>query len=194
MNPTTICRTLLFFSILFSFTTMAQTQKGEFINAHIGLGVSASYADIDLQGTGLYAQAEYVWGFRTWFSLRPYIGVIFTDTDQDEISENLRGFEVSNNAFLFGGKFRIAAPILYVAPYLELGLGASAGSFVTRTPWEDIDRKGVLVHIPFTLGLALGKHNRVGLELSYYFTPAAKQFSGALALGLAFPINRSKNK
>ncbi len=170
----------------------AQSKKGEFINAKIGFGVTVPSNNVDVSGTGFFAQVEYVWAPKTWLSLRPYTGVIFADTNQDDLDPSLRGFEVKTNAWMLGGKGRIQAPIPYVAPYLELGLGASVGSFVTNTPQTTKDITGVLLHIPFTIGLGLGKNNRTDLEFAYYFTPQAKQFSGAFAFGLSFPINEKR--
>ncbi len=169
---------------------MAQPRKGEFINASIGFGLAAPYEDIDIYGSGFYAQAEYVLGMTKWFGLRPYAGLILTSPDKTNTKEEYSEYKVTSNAFLLGGKARLAAPIPWVAPYLELGVGISAGSFTTFTPNTDIKKNGVLMHIPITTGLALGREHNVELAFTYYYHPAADQFSGAMAVGLSFPINQ----
>jgi len=176
---------LLLFAVLFSNLSNAQPQKGKSIKASIGLGLSAPYDDVDLSGSGFYAQGEYVIGITRWFGVRPYAGIIFTSADKNE---NLPGYKVTSDAFLFGGKARVIAPIPYVAPYFELGVGGSIGSFETYTPFTNIKKNGFLMHIPFSLGLALGRQHSVELEFTYYFHPEVEQFSGAAAIGLSFPL------
>ena len=176
---------LLFFTLLLTNLTNAQPQKGKSIKASIGLGLSAPYDDVDLTGSGFYAQGEYVIGITRWFGVRPYAGVVFTSADENE---NLPGYKVTSDAFLFGGKARVVAPIPYVAPYIEVGLGGSIGSFETYTPFTNIKKNGMLVHIPFSLGLAIGKKHSIELEFTYYYHPAAEQFSGAAAIGFTFPL------
>ena len=153
----------------------------------MGLGISTPFNDVDILGTGFYAQGEYVWAPTKWFSLRPYAGVIFTSTNDDDIDDALRGSEVSANAFLLGGKTRVAAPIPWVAPYIEIGVGASIGSFETVTPFLSRKVSGLSVHVPFTLGLALGRNNNIDLAFVYYAHPSAEQLSGAFAVGFSFP-------
>lgn len=90
---------------------------------------------------------------------------------------------------MFGGKFRLTAPIPYIAPYFELGLGGSLGKFETITPFTNKSKSGFLVHIPFSLGLELGKEKRTNLEFIYYFHNSVEQFNGAFALGFSIPLD-----
>ncbi|TCL68668.1 hypothetical protein EV196_10185 [Mariniflexile fucanivorans] len=176
--------------LLFSNITNAQPKKGEFIQGSIGLGMSAPYEEYNIMGTGFYAQAEYVYAFKKWLGVRPYAGFISTTPSESGTDTNLSEYRVTSKAFLLGGKARICAPIPWVAPYFELGIGLSAGSFETYTPTDNIKENGVLMHIPVTLGLALGKDNGVEVAFTYYYHPTINQFSGAAAIGLSFPINR----
>ncbi|MDO7170797.1 hypothetical protein [Mariniflexile sp. AS56] len=176
--------------ISFSNTAMGQPKKGEFIQASIGLGMSGSYEDYNIIGSGFYVQAEYVMALSRWFGVRPYAGFISTSPSSTNTDPYLSEYAVTSKAFLLGGKARIAAPIPYVAPYLELGIGTSIGNFVTHTPSNFKEKKGIIVHIPFTMGLALGADNGVEIAFTYYFHPTVDQFSGAAALGLSFPINK----
>lgn len=175
--------------LLFSTIVKAQPSKGDFINASIGLGLTAAYyEEQEIGGTGFYAQAEYVHAISKWFGVRPYAGIIITYPDEDELPKIKPDYGASTKAFLLGGKLRLCAPIPYVAPYLELGLGLSMGRFETYTPEKLIKKEGVIPHIPFAVGLALGKKHAVDVAFTYYYMSSVEQFSGALAVGLIFPI------
>lgn len=193
--PQLLC--VLIFTILLPQLSKAQTQKGRFIDVSIGLGFSAPSTqsdEIEIIGSGFYAQGEYVLGLTKWFSVRPYAGLIITSPDKNtNREENQPEYEVTTKAFLIGGKVRITAPIPYVAPYLETGLGASIGSFRTFTEFTDIEENGIIYHIPFTLGLALGREHKVGLEFTYFFHPSLDQFAGAVAAGITFSLDKSKS-
>ncbi|QOG02462.1 hypothetical protein [Flavobacterium sp. MDT1-60] len=180
---------IIIFTLFFSNLAKAQPRKGEFINASIGLGLSAPDDNADIDGTGFYAQGEYVFGLTKWFGLRPYAGFIVTSCDKNE-NQNQPEYKVTSKAFLFGGKARICAPILWIAPYIESGIGASIGSFETYTPFTNIKKSGILMHVPFTLGLALGPKHNVDIAFTYYFHSAADQYCGAAAFGLTFPLNQ----
>ena len=118
-----------------------------------------------------------------WFSVRPYAGIILTSENESENQQNPLNYKVTSKAFLLGGKARICAPIPYIAPYLETGLGISIGSFETYTPSTNISKSGLIMHIPFSIGLALGKKHKVDIAFTYYYHPSVKQFSGAAAFG-----------
>ncbi|KKK61918.1 hypothetical protein LCGC14_3009540 [marine sediment metagenome] len=158
---TTLRTTLLptIFIIFFANFAKVQPHQGKSIDVAIGYGISTPYENVDIYGSGFFAQGEYVLGLTRWFGLRPYAGFIITSADEND--DYIADYKATSKAFLLGGKFRIAAPIPWVAPYLEAGVGASLGKFETYTPYVDIEKSGLLVHIPFTLGLALGPENNV---------------------------------
>jgi hypothetical protein len=178
----------IIFTIIFSNLAKAQPNPGNFINASIGFGFSAPYDNIDITGSGFYAQGEYVIGLSKWFGIRPYAGLILTAADKNANQQNLTDYKVTSNAFLIGGKFRACAPIPWVAPYFELGVGASIGSFETYTPLTNSKKNGLIMHIPFSIGLAVGRKHNVDIAFTYYYHPAVDQFSGAAALGFSFPL------
>ncbi len=70
----------------------------------------------------------------------------------------------------------------------SIGYGISA----VNDSNDDITAKGIVTHIPFSLGLSLGKKHSLDIAFTYYFHPSVNQFSGAAALGFAFPINNKK--
>jgi hypothetical protein len=179
---------IIVFTIFSSNLTKAQPRKGEFINVAAGIGLTSPYDDTEIDGTGFYAQGEYVFGLTKWIGLRPYAGLILTSTDQNSNQQNQPEYKVTTNAFLIGGKARICAPIPWVAPYIEIGIGASIGSFETYTPLTTIKKNGLLMHVPFSIGLALGRKNNFDVAFTYYYTSAADQFSGAAAVGFTFPV------
>lgn len=190
------CFIAIVFTVLFSSCSKAQT-TGKFIKASIGYGSSASYyiedygsqEEVDVMGGGLYLQGEYIIGVKSWFSLRPYAGAIFESLEKDQNIQNQPQYKVTTNAFLVGGKVRLCAPIPWVAPFIEGGLGASIGKFETFTPNLNFNKSDVLLHIPFSIGLAIGRKNSLELGISGYFHPAAKQSTAVLAVGYTFPID-----
>ncbi len=176
--------------LLFSTLVNAQPRIGNFINANIGLGVtSASYDKQDIGGKGFYVQGEYIHAVNNWFGVRPYAGFIITSPDDDETPDVKPDYGASTKAFLLGGKVRFCVPLPYVAPYLEVGFGLSIGTFVTYTPDDEINKKGVVPHIPFAIGIAVGRKHAVDVVFSYYYMSSVKQFSGAFAVGLIFPLD-----
>jgi len=182
---------IIIFTLFFSNLTKAQT-TGEFIKASIGFGSSTSDYEEEnpeiIDGFGFYTQGEYVIGLTKWFSVRPYAGVILTSADED-IKKNPEGYKVETKAFLLGGKVRLCAPIPWIAPFVETGIGMSIGSFETFT--QDVNKKksGALVHIPISLGLAVGPKNNIEIAVSFYLHPSAEQSSGAFAAGFTFPLD-----
>ena len=62
------------------------------------------------------------------------------------------------------------------------------GSFKTITPESNIKKSGVLMHVPFSIGQALGRNHNFDVGFTYYIHDAAKQFNGAFAVGYSFPL------
>lgn len=184
--------------LLFLFPNLAKAQtEGKSIKASIGFASSASYYiedygtqdEVDVMGGGLYLQGEYIIGLKSWFSIRPYAGAIFESVDKDQNIQNQPQYKVTTNAFLMGGKVRICAPIPWVAPFIEGGLGTSIGKFETFTPNVNFNKSTILMHIPFSVGLAIGRKNSLEIGISGYFHPAAKQSTGVFAFGYTFPLD-----
>lgn len=172
------------------FTTVeAQSIKEKSIDVALGLGVSAPFEDLNIANNGLYFQGEYVLLFSKWFDVRPYVGLIFTKSNGKDLNQNQTPYLATSNAVLVGGKGRVTIPIPWVAPYLELGIGTSFGSFKTITPMYSIDKTGIVYHIPFTIGLALGRNHNFDVSFTYYFQPTVEQFIGAAAVGVSIPIH-----
>ena len=174
--------------ILASTHVSGQSIKEKSIDISIGYGLSTPYDDVDITGSGFYLQGEYVMTLAKWIDIRPYAGLILTKAEARE--ENLPEYKSTANAFLIGGKVRITAPIPWVAPYLEAGLGASIGSFETFTPFTDIKESGLIFHIPVSIGLELGPKHNFDIAFTYYFHNKVEQFAGAAAFGVSIPLNK----
>lgn len=186
-------KTVLLFLLLLQSTLIAQTIKEKSIEASIGFGYVFVDEDIDLEGSGFYMQGEYVMKLKSWFEVRPYFGLIITDAETERKESFEPVYRAVCNAVLIGGKARLIAPIPYFAPYFEIGLGASIGQFETFTPLENIDKNGVIFHVPLTLGVALGKKNNIEIEFAYYMQDNVKQVVGGAAVGFRFPLEKQKS-
>lgn len=179
--------------ILTSNLVGAQFIKEKSINAQIGYGISVPYNSIDeVTDTGFLVQGELVLKVDSWFELRPYAGFILTNSNGKDLNGNPTNEKAESKAFLLGGKARVRAPIPWVAPYFEIGIGTSIGKFETFTAYDNIDKGGIIYHIPFSIGLELGKNNNVDLGFTYYFQPSVQQFVGAFAVGITFPLDNKK--
>ena len=173
--------------------TEAQFIKNKSVDAQIGYGLTMPYySDEDIGDGGFFLQGEYVLTVTSWFELRPYAGLILTNSNGKDLDDNPTDEKAESKALLLGGKVRLRAPIPWVAPYLETGLGGSVGKFETFTTYTNINKSGFIFHIPFSFGLELGRHNDVLLSYNFYFQPAAEQLAGAFSLGLSIPLNNQK--
>lgn len=167
----------------------AQFIKEKSISAQIGYGLSAPNNSLaNVVDDGFFAQGELVLKAASWIEFRPYAGFIFTSSNGKDLNGNPTEEKAETDAFLLGGKARVRAPIPWVAPYLEIGIGTSIGKFQTFTFFDTIDKSGLIYHIPFSFGLELGRNNEVDLGFAYYFQPSVEQYVGAFALGLTFPL------
>ena len=184
---------ILIIIVLTSNLAVAQFIKEKSINAQIGYGISVPYNSIDeVADNGFFAQGEIVLKVASWIELRPYAGFILTNSNGKDLNDNPTNEKAESKAFLLGGKARVRAPIPWVAPYVEIGIGTSIGKFETLTAFDNIEKSGIIYHIPFSIGLELGKNNNVDLGFSYYFQPSVQQFAGAFAVGLTFPLKNKK--
>ena len=183
-------KTLFVLSLLLALNLAnAQFFTEKSLNVQIGYGLTSPYNSIDeIVDDGFFAQGELVLKLSSWMDLRPYAGFITTNSNGKDLNDNPTDEKATTKAFLLGGKARIKAPIRWVAPYVEFGIGTSIGKFVTFTTYDDIDKSGIIYHIPVTLGLELGPTNNVDLAFTYFFQPSVQQFAGAFALGLTFPL------
>lgn len=170
--------------------SQAQFIKEKAINAQIGYAISAAYeSTADLADDGFFMQGELVLGVASWLELRPYAGLILTSAKGEDLDGNPTDEFTETKAFLIGGKTRVRAPIRWIAPYFEIGLGGSFGRVQTFTDFTDKEKKGMIFHVPVAIGLELGRNNNIDLGFTYFIHPSADQFAGAFAVGVSFPIS-----
>ena len=180
--------------LLTSNVAEAQFIKEKSINAQIGYGLTVPTKSVDeIAGDGFFAQGELVLKVASWVEFRPYVGLILTNSNGKDINNNSSFEKAESKAFLLGGKVRVRAPIPWVAPYFEIGIGTSIGTFKTLTAFNNVDKSGITYHIPFSLGLELGKTNNVDIGFVYYFQHSVKQYAGAFAAGITFPLKNQTN-
>ncbi len=180
---------LIVIFFLSPFFVKAQFIKEKSLGVQVGYGVTIPYySEADVGGTGFFAQGEIIYKVTNWVELRPYAGLFITKADDEDFDGNPTDEYAESKAFLIGGKTRLRIPIPYIAPYIEVGFGASIGSFKTSTVFDYYDKKGVIYHIPISFGLELGKNNGVDIGFSYFLHNSVEQQSGAFALGLSFPL------
>ena len=181
---------LLLATILVSTIVHAQFIKEKSLSVQIGYGLSAPFNSVtDVVDDGFFAQTELVLSAANWIEFRPYAAFILTSSNGEDLNNNPTTERAETTAVLLGGKARVRAPIKWVAPYLELGLGASIGKFETFTAFDNIAKNGIIYHIPLAIGLELGPNNTIDLGLAYFLQPTVEQFAGAFALGVSFPLN-----
>ena len=176
--------------LLTSTIANAQFIKEKSINAQIGFGLTFPFDSTDdLGDKGFFAQSELVLKITNWVDFRPYAGFIITNSNGKDLDGNPTNQIAESQAFLLGAKSRIRIPIPYVAPYVEIGIGTSIGKFKTLTAIHDYDKTGIVYHVPISLGLELGRKHSVDIGFTYFYHPSVRQYSGAFAVGLTFPLN-----
>jgi hypothetical protein len=175
--------------ILIYIPAKAQFIKSKSINGQVGYGVSWPVAsDDDIADGGFFLQCEPILTVASWLQLRPYAGFILTSSDGKDDHGNPTNEKGESKAFLIGGKARFRKSFRWVAPFFELGFGSSIGRFETVADYTNISKSGLIYHIPYSLGLELGRKHYVDLSLSYFFQPTVEQLANALSVGISIPI------
>jgi len=178
---------LILVIVLTSSIVRSQFIKEKSINAQIGYGLSTPNNSVSpVVSDGFFLQGELVLKAASWVEFRPYAGFILTNSNGKDLNDNPTEEKAESKAFLLGGKSRVRAPIPWVAPYFEIGIGTSIGKFETLTAFDNIGKSGIIYHIPFSMGLELGRDHNVDMGLTYFFQPEVEQYVGAFALGVTF--------
>lgn len=182
---------LLLLGLFLGYSALIQAQfiQEKSISAQIGLGLSAPNNSVDgLVDDGFFAQAELILKVKSWLELRPYAGFISTNSGGEDLDGNPSNEIATTKAFLMGGKARVRGKLGWIAPYIEAGIGTSIGSHRTFTLFDDIDRSGITYHIPLSAGIEFGRNGNFDLGLMYFLQPSVKQYAGAFAIGVTFPL------
>ncbi len=159
------------------------------LSAGLGMVAASDQGGVPVNGTGegLYASAEYVLRPSSWFSPRLYGGLLLTRAANDCGAQPC---DVSARYAFGGAKARLLAPIPWVAPFIELGVGLSLGHFTTRSgTLVDVDKAGSTYHWPFSIGVAFGAGRQYEVALAYLFHPQQSQFSGGITFGYQLDLD-----
>jgi hypothetical protein len=119
-------------------------------------------------------------------NVRAYAGFLATSTDSSRC-QLADGCDVSEEVVVLGAKVRFMAPIPWVAPFLELGLGLSIGTIHATDVGVDRIRHGAVVDIPLGLGLSLGPKHNVDLGVIVLEHQGAEAIGGAFYVGVNLP-------
>jgi hypothetical protein len=139
------------------------------------------------QGAGFLAEADYVIEMTAWVLPKLYAGILVTFPDSCEGGGT--PCEVTARMAFGGAKVRLIAPIPYVAPFVDLGLGLGVGVLTTRLPDADYGQSFLAYHFSIFGGLAFGKDQNVDLAVGFLAQPSTPQSAVAFELGLSFPLH-----
>src|SRR3954463_15382810 len=109
---------------LFAVSPARAEEPGRALGLEAGLAIVAP-SDPNVKGAGAGAAftGELVYWQGSWVSPRAYVGALLT-SPTNSCATGVSPCELSADLFYFGGKLRLMAPIPYIGPFLELGLGA----------------------------------------------------------------------
>jgi hypothetical protein len=178
--------------VMAAFPAAAAEESPRAVSVSAGLGFAfptdQNGHGVPGNGAGAYAEGEYVFRLAHWFTPRAYAGFVYAPPESN-CGTNVAPCDVSARIVFAGGKARLMAPIPYVGPFFELGVGLSAGHLSTQSGTVVAhDSTGVFVDVPFALGIAFGDRHQYAFKFDYLFHPEQQQFTGAAALGLSFDL------
>jgi len=172
--------------ILGSATSQA-VEKSMVLQGGLGLSMPSDYngpSHYSPYGTGFFLEGQYVVHTKSWFKPIAYGGLEYTSPSSESCSGLFIPCEVSSKSLFVGGKIRLMAPIPYIAPYFEIGVGGSFGSFKVHVSNVDRQDSGVFFHIPMSIGIAVGKNHSTEIVFTYLFYPSIDLTNGAFAVGI----------
>lgn len=159
-------------------------ESPQYIGGVIGFGSALPTSGSDAESDGFAARVEYYAKPNHWLSPRAYAGFQLASSKKSTCV----GCEVSAQIAFVGVKNRFMLPLPYAAPFVELGVGASAGSLVTRTLTTDKERNGPTVHIPASIGVALGEDHSFDFAFGTLWHPLEQQLCGVFGFGLSMRL------
>jgi hypothetical protein len=167
----------------------AAEESGRYLQVTAGFGLSFSnWSNAPGDGSGVYGRVDYLFWRDSWFMPKLYSGLLFTRPDGG-CGPEITPCDVSSRIVFAGGAARLMAPIPYFGPFVEAGLGVSAGQMTTQSGPENLRWSGVTFHVPYALGVAFGQRHQYELALQYMVHPLQHQTSGAMGVGFGFPLD-----
>jgi hypothetical protein len=144
--------------------------------------------DASGMGAGGYVAAEVLSRTEEWLMGSLYAGLLLTWPDGG-CGPGVAPCDISASIFFLGIKGRLMAPIPWVGPFVELGVGLSIGKLTTHNgAIVEAEAHGVIPHWQWAVGLAIGPRHQFSLSLQYLEHNRGKQSCGAIAVGYAFPL------
>jgi len=170
-------------------TRPALAQPSDWLLVYGGLGASFTLVEgANGTGSGGYVAAEAFHLVEEWFTPRAYLGLLLTWPEND-CGPGVVPCEIWARIFFLGIKGRLMAPIPWVGPFIEAGVGLSLGTLTTRNgAIVEAAARGVIPHVQWAVGLAIGPRHDVSLSLQYLEHTRGKQTGAALAAGFAFQL------
>jgi hypothetical protein len=176
-------------AVLTTFGAPALAEEGPFLGISAGVGLSTvNSSGVAGGGTGAYGRADYLFWRDSWFTPALYTGLLLTRSDRD-CGAGVVPCDVSSQLLFAGGRVRFMAPIPYVGPFVELGIGASLGHISTQSgAAADVRWTGATYHIPWAVGVAFGERHEWEIAFEYMVHPEQNQTNGAVAVGFGFRL------
>ncbi|WP_248722345.1 outer membrane beta-barrel protein [Seonamhaeicola sp. ML3] len=178
--------------LLLIFTNFSQAQdespnKQNNFSINIGYAFSQPYEGEEYNHGG-NIQLEYKHILNKFIDIRPYFSLMAIKSNSDDLIQDGPIETATMTTLLIGGKTRIKAPLKWFAPYFEIGIGASYGSFKTISAKLSIKKTGLFYHIPASVGVELGPKNNINLALNYYYHPNVEQKTGIATIGFSLKL------
>ena len=166
-------------------------QETPYLQVSAGLGYATAGARNDGQGEGVAAGLEYVNPWNLRLSGRVYVGGIYASADESSCGSSVAPCAVSSRIAVIGLRLRWL-PIVRrrVGPFVKAGIGLSLGEMETRLgadgshPAIDEHRTGG-IHIPLSLGLAIGRAARHDISVDYFIHPGSEHLAGSVTANIA---------
>lgn len=168
-------------------------QEGREVQVASGLAVSFA-PDHDGWGRGLGILLQYAFAPAGWGGGRLYAGGVLTGARGESCPAAVDPCALSSRIGVAGAKVRFLAPVPYVGPFFEVGVGGSVGSIESRVgPFGllgalEEEHTGLMFHVPFAIGLAIGSRHQHELSFAYFAHPGREHIAGSIQAGIAFTI------
>lgn len=172
-------------------TTYAQPRLEPSVDVSIGAALTSPHQRSKTLGAGPYAEAEYAVPLEEFVGLRAFGALLFTFPQTRDVEQcSVVDCDVTAQVLMVGGKGRLSAPVPWVSPFVEAGLGLSFGAVTTQTNVRNIEigPASATINIPVAVGVALGSMRETELTLTGIFHPEAKQYAVALTITVSVPV------
>lgn len=168
----------------------AQPNLGTSIQGRASVSNAYSGQHEEPLGAGYTLQADFIIAPYEWFNVRAYLGMIKVGRRANDEYCEQQGIHchVTAHGAIGGLMARLTVPIPWISPFIGAGLGSTFGRYSHRTPNDYTRRNGMFMHVPLTLGLALGPHSEVDLGATVLRHPGSRGDIVSVYLALTLPL------